>query len=391
MPFRRQLTVASPLSGSQIAGAILDTFAHSDSSALVSTELAREFGAAQVLLTDSGTAALVLALRRLAKPGAAVAMPAYACVDLVAAARRAEVRVRLFDVDPRTLSPDMESLRQVIKDGVSAVVVAHLYGFPANMPAVMEIAREAGVPVIEDAAQHACATIGGKSAGSFGDLAVLSFGRGKGTTSGRGGALLAREAVGAAAARGQPLASLLASGDRASTAGDITVAAASWALGRPWLYGIPASLPALHLGETVYHDAGEPLRMSRGAIALLDRTLADMHHAAAGRRANALVLADAADQSRQLTRTRPIDDGVAGYLRFPVLLHSGPRDSAALGIAHGYPRPLPDEPEAQSCVVPPAIPLHGARELAERLVTLPTHHMVTGSDLMRLSAWLRTA
>jgi len=149
MPIRRQLTVASPLTASQIIGAARDAIAGRDLRASVRTSLARTFEAQNVLLTDSGTSALVLALRMFAKPLAPVAMPAYACVDLIAAARRANIRVRFFDVDPQTLSPDMDSLRRVMAEGVSAVVVAHLYGFPADMPAVMKAAHDVGVPVIE--------------------------------------------------------------------------------------------------------------------------------------------------------------------------------------------------------------------------------------------------
>ena len=383
MHFRRQLTVASPLSAGNIFGATLDTIARRDASERVRNAIAMEFKAHDVLLTDSGTSALVLALRMFAKVTMPVAMPAYVCVDLIAAARRAGVRVRLFDIDPHTLSPDMDSLQRVMSAGVSAIVIAHLYGFPADMPTVMKMARDAGVPVIEDAAQHAGATIAGKPAGSFGDVTVLSFGRGKGTTSGRGGALLSNGSVAAAAT--------LSPGelDQAPSTGVLLTTAATWVLGRPSFYGIPASIPALHLGETVYHDAGEPTRMSRAGIAVLDRTLSGMRHAVQARQANALVLRDTADQSRNLDTVRAIDSGESGYLRFPVLLRDEPRDNDALGIARGYPNPLSLEPQIKPCLVASREPLHGAQELARRLVTLPTHHMVTSSDLADMSRWLR--
>ena len=382
MQIRSQLTVASPLTAANIAGAILDTIARRDRSERVRDTLATEFSAREVLLTDSGTSALVLALRMLAKPGIPVAMPAYACVDLVSAARRAGVRVRLFDIDPHTLSPDMDSLRRVLTEGVSAVVVAHLYGFPADMIAVVEAAREAGISVIEDAAQHACATIGGKPTGSFGDVTVLSFGRGKGTTAGRGGALLTGHNS------TESVTTFARDLGTASGAKDLAIATASWTLGRPSIYGLPASIPALHLGETVYHEAGEPQRMSRGAVALLHRTLRGMRHAASGRRANALILRDASDQSRHMGTPRAIETGESGYLRFPVVLRGAMHEAPASGIARGYPKPLSLEAEMQAYIVPSDEPLHGAHELANRLVTLPTHHMVTPSDLAKMSRWL---
>src|SRR5437764_10909928 len=79
--------------------------------------LATRFGARDVVLTDSGTSALVLALRAVLRPGGTVALPAYACVDLLAAAEATPARVRLYDVDPATLSPDLTSVDAALRRG----------------------------------------------------------------------------------------------------------------------------------------------------------------------------------------------------------------------------------------------------------------------------------
>jgi dTDP-4-amino-4,6-dideoxygalactose transaminase len=158
----------------------------------VAETLRERFGARDVILTDSGTSALILALRSLLPQGATIAYPAYACVDLTAVALRARMRVRLYDLDPATLSPDLDSVRAAIGRGVDAIVVAHLYGYPADVAGVEELAALHGIPVIEDAAQGAGGTVRGMRLGSLGDVSILSFGRGKGTTCGSGGALLSR-------------------------------------------------------------------------------------------------------------------------------------------------------------------------------------------------------
>lgn len=345
----------------------------------------RRFDVRDAILTDSGTSALIIALLVLA-PNRPVAMPAYACVDLVAAARAAGIRIVLYDVDPETLSPDLASLRRVVEAGVSGIVVAHLYGYPADVPSVASLASEFGVPVIEDAAQQAGGVLGGKVLGSFGDIVVLSFGRGKGTTSGRGGAILARQDDIAESIKAVTYESRHGRGY-----GDIFVATASWCLGRPRLYAIPASLPWLHLGETVYHAAHAPRRMSQGASALLDRTFGEIDDSAATRRRNALVLEAAVVQSRHVRRITPIEAAAPGYLRFPIVFRGEANDAPVHGITHGYPRPLSSEPEIQPILHDSGEPLHGAAELASRLVTLPTHSMITTDDLKYLTTWLHEA
>lgn len=412
--------MASPISASGLlraAGALVHPprNAYAD----VVHALQQRFSAHAVTLTDSGTSALTLALRIVVGAGNTVAFPAYVCVDLIAAAQRANVRVRLYDVDPHTLSPDLDSVRRVVAEGVDAVTVVHLYGFPADVDAVRTIAGAHGIPVIEDAAQQAGATLHGRRAGALGDVAVLSFGRGKGTTGGNGGALLALQphwddAV-HNAMRNAPhhelpnksyteLHNHVPRGLR-----DVIGAAASWVLGRPAIYNIPSSIPSLHLGETVYHEAGEPAALSYAAATLLRSTLAsvDAHIAKRQRNANALRGAldntDVAEHSAtqramyasehtsHLHACTPVDGGTAGYLRFPVMTKDSTQPNPLLGIVRGYPRPLSEQPELRALLHPSREPLTGARALAQRLMTLPTHHMVTSADLNALRAWLHTA
>src|SRR5579862_7565643 len=151
--------------------------------------LGRRFHARAVALTDSGTSALALAFRFALPAAGTVALPAYACVDLLAAAAYAGLRVRLYDLDPATLSPDLESVARTLARGADAIVVAHLFGYPADMPGVAAIAHAHGTIVIEDAAQQAGGMLHDVPLGARGPLSVLSFGRGKGWAASGGGAL----------------------------------------------------------------------------------------------------------------------------------------------------------------------------------------------------------
>src|SRR5581483_3487125 len=262
---RRQLAVASPVSLGALLRAALDSVLHASRAEATAASLLRErYQPAAALLTDSGTSALVTALRVAVPRGGTVGFPGYACVDLAAAARYAGVRVRLYDIDPHSLSADLDSVKRMMQRGVDAIVVAHLFGYAADVPAVRDLASTYGVAVIEDAAQGAGGTLAGRRLGSFGDLSVLSFGRGKGLCAGGGGALLAADATWAGALNDVELEA------RGGGWGSLASTGAQWVLGRPSVYAIPSMVPWLHLGEMVYHPASEPRALSRTSSALLE-------------------------------------------------------------------------------------------------------------------------
>lgn len=383
---RRQLPVASRVEASAIGAALIDALARdSTQPAALTRELRERFGAQRVALTDSGTSALVAALRLTAGEGGTVAYPGYACVDLAAAARFAGVRVRLYDVDPDTLSPDLDSLAAAISRGVDAIVVAHLYGFPADMRGVEELARSAGIPVIEDAAQGAGGTLDERLLGSFGALSVLSFGRGKGTTGGNGGALLLRDSR-----FGDSFSEMRRRlGKRPAGARELAGISAQWLFGRPSLYGIPSAIPSLHLGEMVYHPAHEPRALSWAATSLVRRALAQTPGDVAGRRRTAAALEMATLEGADIRPVRPVRGGASGYLRYPILDRGSRVERADMGILRGYKIMLHDQQELRPCLIAGEPPTPGAEELARTLFTLPTHHMVKPSDIKAMMEWLR--
>ena len=108
-----------------------------------------------MLLTESGTAALTAALVGLQRDHEAqvVAIPAYSCYDVATAVEGAGARALLYDIDPRTLGPDLVQVEAALRRGATAVVVAHLYGCPVDLTTVKRLAVAAGAVVIEDAAQ----------------------------------------------------------------------------------------------------------------------------------------------------------------------------------------------------------------------------------------------
>src|SRR5579883_1553235 len=136
-------------------------------------EFAEYLAANHAVGVANGTDALTLALRACGiGPGDRVATVSHTAVATVAAIELAGAAPVLVDIDPDTFTIDCDCLERV---HASAVVPVHLYGRPADMPRVVEIARRRGMKVIEDCAQSHGASIGGQKTGTFGDAASFSF------------------------------------------------------------------------------------------------------------------------------------------------------------------------------------------------------------------------
>jgi len=393
--WRHQLPVYSPLSAGALllgARAAARPAGHAGAQEQLISLLSASYAPKAVLLTDSGTTALTAALISAMKdrPGAAVAMPAFACYDVATAADGADAPVLLYDTDPHTLAPDIASLRAVLRHGAAAVVIVHLYGYPVDLAEVNRLAAQAGAVVIEDAAQAAGATLDDRRAGTLGSLAVLSFGRGKGLTGGSGGALLAHDAAGERVierARG-----LLGSPRRGWS--EVPAILAQWSLARAGLYALPAALPFLRLGETVYREP-RPLRAPTGtSCSVVAATWAMAERELEVRRYNAERLLRELRRHSGFATFRTPRHARPGYLRLPVLASPAVRRAAAssaarrLGVMPGYPKALCDlEAFLPRCLNRDAA-FRGSRLLAARLCTLPTHSRLGARDLKQLEQWI---
>ncbi len=381
-PLRHQLPVRSPLSAFGVVRA-LGSVPRRDLRPWLRELLLREFRADAAVLCGSGTQALQLAIRAAAAPGEQpfVALPAFSCFDVATAAVGADARIAFYDLDPRTLAPDLASLEQALHAGVRVVVASPLYGIPIPWKAAHELAEAHGATLVEDAAQGHGAAWTDQPLGGLGEISVLSFGRGKGWTGGGGGVVLFR---GGAAER--------ARADRVpqpTNSGDVRVLVASLAqavLGRPSMYGLPASVPWLGLGETRYHQPAEPGGMTRASAALLADSRAAARREAEVRRRNAEELLRRIGWRDGLQPVRPPEGSTPGYLRLPVLAAGGmagfdsPAAARRLGIAASYPIPLPHLAEIRERIVGGARRWPGAERLAAELITLPTHGGVTPEE-----------
>jgi dTDP-4-amino-4,6-dideoxygalactose transaminase len=129
---------------------------------------------------NSGTSALHLALLAAGvKPGDEVITVPFTFVATVAAVHYCHARPVLVDIDPRYFTMDPNRVEAAITKRTKVILPVHLYGQPADMDPLREIARRHGLTLIEDAAQAHGAEYKGRRTGSLGDMACFSFYPGK--------------------------------------------------------------------------------------------------------------------------------------------------------------------------------------------------------------------
>ena len=124
------------------------------------------------------------------KPGDEVIVPAITFVATMAYPLSIGAKLVFADVDPRTINMDPEDVKRKITDKTKMIVPVHIGGYPVDMDPIMEIARERGIIVLEDAAHAFGAEYKGRKIGTIGDFAGFSLHEVKNRTSfGEGGIL----------------------------------------------------------------------------------------------------------------------------------------------------------------------------------------------------------
>ena len=125
---------------------------------------------------NSGTSALHVALLAVGvKPGDEVVTVPFTFAATVAAIEYAGATPVLVDIDAEFYTIDPAALERAVTPRTKAIVPVHLFGQPADMDPILDIARRHRIPVIEDAAQAHGAEYRGRRAGSMGDIGCFSF------------------------------------------------------------------------------------------------------------------------------------------------------------------------------------------------------------------------
>jgi perosamine synthetase len=365
---------------SDIARGAARGLASRDARQALERQVAERFGVRSVFAVSSGKAALTTALRALqALTGRTkVILPAYTCYSVPSAIVKAGLVPIPCDIARGTFDYDYGQLQPMIGRDILCALSVHLFGIPSDTRRLKERCAPEGIFVVEDAAQAMGVEADGELLGTRGDIGFFSLGRGKNVTCGSGGLIVSNEAE---------IAMRLGSSIGpypGGIAGDLRTFAELAAMSMfisPRTYWLPAGIPSLKLGETIFHPDFPVHALSNFQA----RVLAGWPERLATLNA---VRREMGSYYRRRISAAPERGADVPYLRFPVIVGgSEVRDrilqvGKELGISAMYPASVGAIPQIRGMLSQHRFP--EADRVAASLVTLPTHPLLTDQDRRRI-------
>lgn len=174
---KRQYQALRPEIDAAVAGVLASGhFIMGPSVKAFEAEVASYLGTDHAIAMNSGTDALHLALRALEiGPGDEVVTTAFTFAATSEAIGILGATPVLVDIDPATFNLRPDAVRQAITERTRAIIPVHLYGQPADMGPLLDLASQRGIAVVEDCAQSIGATWHGRQTGTLGTIGCFSF------------------------------------------------------------------------------------------------------------------------------------------------------------------------------------------------------------------------
>ena len=158
---------------------------------LCNSWIEENFKANKCLLTTSGTAAPEMAAVLCEfKPGDEVILPSFTFSSTATAFVLGGAKLVFVDIEPKTMNMDVECVKRAITPKTKCICVVHYAGVAPDMDAIMALAKEHNLIVVEDAAQGVMSTYKGKALGTIADMGCYSFHETKNYSMGEGGAIV---------------------------------------------------------------------------------------------------------------------------------------------------------------------------------------------------------
>jgi perosamine synthetase len=161
-------------------------------------------GAAHAVAVNSGTSGLHLCVRALGiTEGDEVIVPSFSFIAVANAVRYERAIPVFVDIDAKTLNIDPAKIEEAITPRTRAILAVHTFGYPADLSAILRIAQNHGLRMIEDACEAIGTEYKGRKVGPLADAGVFAFYPNKQITTGEGGVIVTESAEIAARARSQ--------------------------------------------------------------------------------------------------------------------------------------------------------------------------------------------
>lgn len=349
-------------------------------------------GTKYVLFLNSGRSSLWLLLKALMQINPAkreVVIPAYACPAVASAVLKAGLMPILCDNNLQDFGLDIDHLKEKITNKTLAVIVVHLFGYPANVKEVQDTCNQLNIFMIEDAAQAFGNTSFGSSKeklGMIGDGGFFSFRRGKPISILHGGLLVTQSLE--IFTQAQKIYRSLNGSDRLANLKYVLSLTSYMVFSNPYLYWIPQHIPSLHLGETIFEPEFRPTSGLSFTASLLDEMIESIEEEKQIRRYHANWFSSQLNSIPDLQLPRNPD---FPFLRFPVLvINRTLRDKIlkeltlqGTGAGQFYPCPLNELPGLKD-ILKDSNSYPNSKEISDRLITLPVHSRVSTSDLKKI-------
>lgn len=333
---------------------------------------------------SSGKGALLLilqALHEIYPDKDEVLIPAYTCYSVPSAIIRAGLKIRLCDMAPGTLDFDFARIVEELDNSrLLCVIPTHLFGMPADVARMKGLVGRRDIFVLEDAAQAMGGEWRGKKAGTMGDVGLFSMGRGKAFSTVEGGIILTDDGL-IGRILEKRLAAIKGYGNLDSLKLILNAVALSLLI-NPRIYWLPKALPFLELGKTHFDPSFPIRRLSSFQAGMAKRWKTAINGLKAARSLNANRIAGCGMPPTGFCRGK-----IPDLIRYPVLAADSETkrkvlqksERMGLGMSGGYPDSIDGIDELSNLLDGNTFPV--AKDIAERIVTLPVHPFVNDNDM----------
>jgi len=363
------------------------------------SELKEHYNVKHCFLLSSGKAALTIilkALHELHPERNEVLIPAFTCYSVPSAIIKAGLKVKLCDINSKTLNFDFDQLKKILsqanssnsKNSILAVIPTHLFGLPVDVERVRKIKKDDKISIIEDAAQAMGGTLKRIKIGTLGDAGFFSMGRGKAFSSVEGGVILTNNN-----SMADDITRQMKSLPAYSILEVLKLIIVSFILSifmHPALFWFPKSIPFLKLGQTIFEPDFPLKKISSFQAGLTKNWLVRLKEMNSIRKQKSICFFECFKKNNNLASSMIRQNKNNFFLRFPLKIYDkrvferilSKSEKSGLGIMRAYPNSVNHIRELAGFFEGKNYP--EAYKISKQLLTLPVHDFVSHSDSLKI-------